>query len=40
MFTIESMIQELNLKRPIYRKTSNFGYFGKDDECYVWEKPK
>ncbi len=39
-FTIESMVDELNMKRPIYRKTSNFGFIGKEDSCFTWEKPK
>ena len=39
-FTIESMVDELNVKCPIYRKTSNFGLFGKEDPSFTWEKPK
>jgi S-adenosylmethionine synthetase len=34
------MVEELNLKCPIYRKTSNFGFIGKDDPNFTWEKPK
>ena len=34
------MVEELNLKCPIYRKTSNFGFIGKNDPNFTWEKPK
>ena len=34
------MVKELSLEEPIYRKTSRFGYFGKNDPAYTWEKPK
>ena len=34
------MVNELNLKQPIYRKTARFGYFGKNDPSFTWEKPK
>jgi S-adenosylmethionine synthetase len=32
------MIKELNLLRPIYRKTTNFGHFGRKDPDFTWEK--
>jgi S-adenosylmethionine synthetase len=32
------MIKELNLLRPIYRKTTNFGHFGRKDPSFIWEK--
>ena len=35
-----SMIEELKLKRPIYRKTSKFGHFGRNDPDFTWENPK
>ena len=35
-----NIIQELDLKRPIYRKTAAFGHFGRDDPDFTWEKPK
>uniref|UniRef100_A0A6B2L6U0 S-adenosylmethionine synthase n=1 Tax=Arcella intermedia TaxID=1963864 RepID=A0A6B2L6U0_9EUKA len=34
------IIRELNLKRPIYRKTAAFGHFGRNDPDFEWEKPK
>jgi len=34
------IIRELNLRRPIYRKTAAFGHFGRDDPDFTWEKPK
>ena len=30
-------IQQLNLLRPIYRKTSNYGHFGRNDPDFSWE---
>jgi S-adenosylmethionine synthetase len=35
-----SMIKELNLKRPIYRKTAAYGHFGRMDPDFTWEYPK
>ncbi len=32
------IIEELNLRRPIYAKTSNYGHFGKEGEEFTWEK--
>jgi S-adenosylmethionine synthetase len=32
------IIRELNLLRPIYRKTSNFGHFGRRGPGFTWEK--
>jgi S-adenosylmethionine synthetase len=32
--------KELNLRRPIYRKTASFGHFGRSDPDFEWEKPK
>jgi S-adenosylmethionine synthetase len=34
------MIKELNLKRPIYRKTAAGGHFGRMDPDFTWEFPK
>jgi len=31
------LIRELDLLRPIYRKTSNYGHFGRTDETFPWE---
>lgn len=35
-----NIIQELDLKRPIYRKTAKYGHFGRNDPDFTWEKPK
>jgi S-adenosylmethionine synthetase len=32
------MIEQLNLRRPIYRKTSIYGHFGRNEEEFTWEK--
>jgi S-adenosylmethionine synthetase len=36
--TPAGIIDRLNLKRPIFRKTSNYGHFGKEDKDFTWEK--
>ena len=33
-----AIIDKLNLRRPIYKKTSNYGHFGRNDEDFTWEK--
>ncbi|MES1172486.1 MAG: methionine adenosyltransferase [Bacteroidota bacterium] len=33
-----ALIRELNLLRPIYQKTSNYGHFGRNDPDFLWEK--
>ncbi len=33
-----AIINELNLKRPIYRKTSAYGHFGRKDPDFSWER--
>lgn len=35
-----NIIHELDLKRPIYRKTAKYGHFGRTDPDFTWEKPK
>lgn len=35
-----NIIKELDLKRPIFRKTATFGHFGRNDPDFTWEKPK
>lgn len=35
-----NIIKELDLKRPIYQKTSKFGHFGRTDPDFTWETPK
>lgn len=32
------IIKQLNLLRPIYRKTACFGHFGREDPGFTWEK--
>jgi len=32
------IIRELDLLRPIFRKTSEYGHFGREDEEFTWEK--
>ncbi|MBV9443725.1 MAG: methionine adenosyltransferase domain-containing protein, partial [Acidobacteriaceae bacterium] len=35
--TPAGMIQSLNLRRPIYRKTAAFGHFGRTEDTFTWE---
>lgn len=35
-----NIIKELNLLRPIYRKTAKYGHFGRNDPDFTWEQPK
>ena len=35
-----NIIKELDLKRPIYRKTAKYGHFGRTDRDFTWEQPK
>ena len=37
-FKPANIIKQLNLLRPIYRKTTNYGHFGKNDPDITWEK--
>ncbi len=37
-FTPAGIIRELDLRRPIYRKTAAYGHFGREDEDFTWEK--
>lgn len=32
------IIKQLNLLRPIYRKTASYGHFGRNDPDFIWEK--
>jgi S-adenosylmethionine synthetase len=32
------MLEQLNLRRPIYRKTSIYGHFGREEPEFTWEK--
>lgn len=33
-----AIIDKLNLRRPIYGKTTNYGHFGREDSDFTWEK--
>jgi S-adenosylmethionine synthetase len=33
-----ALIRELDLRRPIFRKTSNYGHFGRTDSDFSWER--
>ena len=35
--TPRGIIETLNLRRPIYRKTAAFGHFGRNEESFSWE---
>ncbi len=37
-FKPADIVQQLDLLRPIYSKTTNYGHFGKDDPDITWEK--
>ncbi|NLY63256.1 MAG: methionine adenosyltransferase [Erysipelothrix sp.] len=37
-FSVDNIIKELDLLRPIYQKTANFGHFGRRDIDLPWEK--
>ena len=37
-FKPADIIQQLDLLRPIYSKTTNYGHFGKDDPDITWER--
>jgi len=34
----QGMIDMLNLKRPIYKKTAAYGHFGREEDSFTWEK--
>ena len=36
--TTKDIIDHLDLKRPIYRKTACYGHFGREDPDFTWEK--
>ncbi len=33
-----AIIETLDLRKPIYRKTAAYGHFGREDEGFLWEK--
>lgn len=37
-FRPKAIIEQLNLRRPIYRQTAAYGHFGRDEEGFTWEK--
>ncbi len=37
-FKPADIVKQLNLLRPIYSKTTNYGHFGKEDKDITWEK--
>ena len=37
-FRPASIIRELDLRRPIYRKTAAYGHFGREDADFTWER--
>jgi S-adenosylmethionine synthetase len=36
--TPKGIIERLSLRRPIYRRTSAYGHFGRDDSDFTWEQ--
>jgi S-adenosylmethionine synthetase len=36
--TPKAIIEQLDLRRPIYRKTAAFGHFGRTEDSFSWEK--
>jgi S-adenosylmethionine synthetase len=36
--TPRGIIEELNLRRPIYRATASYGHFGREEDGFTWEK--
>ena len=37
-FSVAGIIKKLDLRRPQYRKTTNYGHFGREDQDFAWEK--
>jgi S-adenosylmethionine synthetase len=33
-----AIIRDLDLRRPIYRRTASYGHFGRDDADFTWEQ--
>jgi S-adenosylmethionine synthetase len=36
--TPRGIIESLDLRRPIYKKTAAYGHFGRNDPDFTWEK--
>ncbi|GAG00014.1 unnamed protein product, partial [marine sediment metagenome] len=34
----KAIIEHLNLRRPIYKKTACYGHFGRMEEGFTWEQ--
>lgn len=37
-FTPTGIMKELDLRRPVFKKTAAYGHFGRDDSDFTWEK--
>ncbi len=37
-FTPKGIIETLDLRRPLYTKTSSYGHFGREDDDFTWER--
>jgi len=37
-FSPRAMIERLDLRRPIFRKTASYGHFGREDKDFTWER--
>ena len=33
-----AILRDLDLRRPIYRKTAAYGHFGREEEEFTWER--
>ena len=33
-----AIIRDLDLRRPIYKKTAAYGHFGREDKDFTWER--
>ena len=38
VLTPRGIIESLDLRRPIYRKTASYGHFGRNEPEFSWEK--
>src|SRR6185437_9224110 len=36
--TPQGIIETLNLRRPIYKRTAAYGHFGRNEDSFTWEK--
>jgi S-adenosylmethionine synthetase len=37
-FTPDGIMKQLDLRRPIYKKTAAYGHFGREEPAFTWEK--